>query len=188
MSSPHFVRKNFNPWGKSIPDCGIRAVSAAIRASYPFVCSLFGKECRPGLGLVGKDGLSLDLVQKRLDGFFDKVQDCRDTAWENRPEEFDDFGPDDDVDMDESLGMTLDEFCEIYSGTGRYLVSLTNTEISREVNGREYGHLTFCDLSAGNSPRFFDTVDCGWMEVTSFMRVARVLPKDNPHSLDYAKG
>lgn len=183
--NPHWVNKNFNPWGKRIPDCGIRAVSAGLRMSYPFVCALFGKKYVPGTGLKGNDGLSLDSIKGKLDKFFDVVQDCRETAYDARPEEFKDMEFDPEIDGEESLGMTLNEFCDLYAGTGRYLVTLTNSAISREINGHVFGHTVFCNLNDPNNPFFVDTEDWGDQLVTTFMRIDKVLSRKNPHSLDH---
>jgi len=183
--NPHWVNKNFNPWGKRIPDCGIRAVSAGLRMSYPFVCRLFGKECASGYGLKGREGITLDSVKSTFDKFFDVVQDCRDIAYDKRPEEFKDMEFDPEIDGEESLMMTLNEFYDLYAGTGRYLVSLTNSAISREINGHVFGHITFCNLNDPAKPFFVDTEDWGEQLVTAFMRIEKVLSRKNPHSLDH---
>ena len=174
-----FRERNMNPWGKMIGDCAIRAVSSAIAMRYPAVCRLFGRKCRPGHGLVGPEGITLGRIKARLDRFFDRVEDAYDTSWKNRPEEFKDMEFDPEIDSDPDLGLTLDQFCEAYRGTGRYLVSLTYPE-------SKVGHIVYANLSPGKN-YYFDTKPCGDMKVDAYMRVKKIVDINSPQSLFYGR-
>ena len=182
MSSPYFKELNFNPAKKRIPDCAIRAVTAGLAMRYSTVCRIFGKTYRQGYGLVGNEGIDLNAVKKRFDRFFDVVEDARETAWEMRPDEFDDMKFDPVIDQDEDFGYTLEEFCELYSGQGRFLVALTTDIKTRELTGETAGHIVFCDLRPGKD-FFVDTWDSSWMRVQAFMRIEKVWPWSDPNSL-----
>lgn len=175
-----FVQKNMNPWGSDIGDCAIRAVSAALGMKYEAVCRFFGKKCRPGTGLVGVEGIGLEHIKRSLDPFFDRIEDAKDTRWENRPEEFKDMEFDPAFDGNPDLGLTLDEFCEAYKDTGRFLVAL-------RVPGKRLGHIVYADLREGKN-HFYDTWDCGEMVVRAYMRVKAILDPKDPRSLFHKKG
>ena len=182
-----FVEKNMNPWGKMIGDCAIRAVSSAIAMKYPAVCRLVGKECRPGRRLVGNEGIGLEAIKKRLGNFFDRIEDASETSWENRPEEFRDMEFDPEIDSDPDLGLTLDQFCESYRDTGRYLVALVHGSKPKDGTSRiRDGHVIYANLSPGKN-YFFDTLDCGKMIVYAYMRVVAILDVNSPQSLYYKK-
>lgn len=184
--SPYFKELNFNPAKKRIPDCAVRAVSAALALRYSTVCRIFGKRFRPGYGLVGNEGIDLNDVKRRFDRFFDVVEDSRETSWEFRPDEFDDLEFDPVIDQDEDFGYTLGEFCEFYSGQGRFLVALTTDHKTRYLTGETSGHIVFCDLRPGKDC-FVDTWDSSWMRVQAFMRVRKVWPPSDPNSLLHGK-
>lgn len=184
--SPYFKRLNFNPAGKTIPDCAIRAVTAALAMRYSAVCRAFGKEFRPGYGLVGNEGVDLNEVKRKFDRFFDVVEDARETCWEMRPDEFDDMKFDPVVDQDEDFGYTLQEFCELYEGQGRFLVALTTEHRTRYLAGETAGHIVFCDLRPGKG-YFVDTWDSSWMRVQAFMRVEKPWPPSDPDSLLHSR-
>lgn len=180
----HFRLGNMNPWGRLIGDCAVRAVSAALAMRYDAVCGLFGKKCQPGRGLVGNEGICLETVKRRLGRFFDKIEDAGETAFEARPPEF--AGMEFDPAFDESpdLGLSLDEFCDAYTGTGRYLVAVVPPEVYAGRNSR--GHMTYADLRPGRGV-FMDTWDCGRKTVLAFMRVKAVLSFKDPRSLYFGK-
>lgn len=180
-----FRLKNMNPWGKRIDDCAIRAVSAALQMKYNAVCKLFGKECKEGHGLAGKEGISLKLIKHRLSKFFDRVEDAFDTAWDKRPPEFEDVEFDPAIDADPDLGIDLDDFCDMYAGTGRYLVSLVPSR-RMKVNGVNFGHIVYANLKPGCG-WFYDTWDCSKMMVEAYMRVKYILNPEDPRSLLYRK-
>lgn len=184
--SRYFRELNFNPAGKRIPDCAVRAVSAGLAMRYSTVCRIFGKKYRHGYGLVGEEGIDLNAVKRRFDRFFDVVEDARETSWELRPDEFDNMAFDPVVDQDEDFGYTLDEFCSLYEGQGRFLVALTTEHRTRYLTGETAGHIVFCDLRPGRNC-FVDTWDSSWMRVQAFMRIEKIWPVSDPNSLLHAK-
>ena len=180
----HFKRRNMNPWGKKLQDCAIRAVSAALMMKYPAVCKIFGRECEPGTGLAGREGIDLELVKKRLGPFFDRVEDANDLEFETRPPEFADMEYDPAFDESPDLGLSLDEFCDAYAGTGRYLIAVVPATV---WDGRNScGHVVYADLRPGRG-FFYDTWDCGNRTVLAYMRVRSILNKNDPRSLLYGR-
>lgn len=190
LGDPYMVYYDANPWKtRHMNDCAIRSVKAAIGMKYAAVCEAFGRKCEPGRGLVGNAGISLDLIKRRFDRFFDVVEDAKDSAWENRPEEFDDMEFDPEIDGENVFGMTLDEFCEMYGGQGRFLVSMqanpdAKLPAQRDLKG---GHIVFVDLRKDGDPKYYDTWNCGGCLVKAFMRVRGILKKTDPRSVYYGK-
>lgn len=183
---PYWKNINMNPWGKRIPDCAIRAVSLGLVMRYPFVCKAFGKECKRGYGLYGAEGIDLEMIKKRFGPFFDVIEDAKDTAYENRPPEFEDMEFDPLIDQDEDWGLTLEEFCDLYEGTGRYLVALNTTHLERLLTKEDAKHIVCCDLRPGKKS-FADTWDSSWMRVECFMRIEKIWPTSRPESIWYLK-
>lgn len=181
-----FHRRNMNPWGSDIDDCAIRAVSAALWMKYDAVCRLFGKECVPGKGLAGSEGISLWLIKQKLGKFFDRIEDSFDLRWQDRPEEFKDLEFDPAFDSDPDLGLTLGEFCEAYSDQGRFLLALVPTQKTGHVTPerRKNGHIVYADLTPGRN-WFMDTLDSSFMTVSAYMRVKGILSRKDPRSLLY---
>lgn len=153
---------------------------------YSAVCAAFGKKCRRGYGLVGPEGIDLEMIKKRFDPFFDIIEDAKETSWENRPPEFEDAKFDPQIDQDEDWGLTLEEFCDLYDGTGRYLVALNTTHIERLLTNADAKHIVYCDLRPGKKS-FIDTWDSGWMRVECFMRIKKIWPTSRPESVWYGK-
>lgn len=188
--NPYVEYYNANPWKTRHPnDCAIRAVAAAIRMKYDAVCEAFGRKSRPGYGLDGPRGIPLEAIKRRFDKFFDRVEDAEDAAFENRPEEFDDMDLDPAFDTRSDMGITLVEFCEMYDGQGRFMVSVVanpNAE-SAECRGFDVGHIVYANLKKPGDPRFYDTWDCGECIVRAFMRVRGILNKRDPRSVYFEK-
>ena len=182
----HLEIMNMNPWGKKIGDCAIRAVSAALAIKYPAVCQMFRRKCVPGLGLSGEEGIDLETIKRRLDRFFDRVEDANEISWKDRPPEFADMEFDPAFDLEPDLGLTLDEFCEAYRGTGRYLVALVHDVAKIEKGRNMAGHIVYADLRPGKNV-FFDTWNCGGMIVETYMKVKAVLDFKDPRSLYYGR-
>lgn len=180
----HFKFKNLNPWGKKIEDCAVRAVSAALAMKYPAVCELFRKKCVPGTGMAGVEGIDLGLVKKRLGPFFDRVEDANDLEFDARPPEFADMEYDPEFDESPDLGFSLDEFCDAYAGTGRYMVAVVPATVWKGRN--LYGHVVYADLRPGKG-FFFDTWDCGNRTVLAYMKVKAILDPKDPRSLYYGR-
>ena len=190
LGDPYLVYYDANPWKtRHRNDCAIRSVKAAIGMRYAAVCEAFGRECARGTGLVGNAGINLDLIKKRFDNFFDVVEDAKDSAWENRPEEFDDMEFDPLIDGENVMGMTLDDFCDIYGGQGRFLVSMQanpDAEYSA-VRNLKGGHIVYADLRKDDDPKYYDTWNCGECLVKAFMRVRGILKKTDPRSVYFKK-
>lgn len=184
----HLKAVNLNPWGMKIGDCAVRAVSAALWMKYPAVCEFFGKKCVRGYGLAGREGIGLQDIKDSLGKFFDRIEDANEIDWSARPREFDDLRFDPAFDMSPDLGLTLDEFCDVYAGTGRYLVALVHnvspSEMSPERN--RDGHIVYADLRPGKG-FFLDTWNSGIMVVQAYMRIRAILDRKDPRSL-YASG
>ena len=176
-----FKYKNMNPWGKKLNDCAIRAVSAALQLKYDAVCQIFNRKCKINHGLVDRSGISLALVKHKLNKFFDIIEDADDVAWDKRPAEFEDLEFDPLIDADPDLGMTLSEFCMMYNGTGRYLVSLVHEDRIKN-HGVNVGHIVYVNLKPG-AGWFYDTWDCSSMVVEAFMRIRYIVDRDDPRSL-----
>ena len=49
--NPYWIKFNFNCYGRNIPDCAIRSVSAATGLDYREVCKRFGVSYTKGRGL-----------------------------------------------------------------------------------------------------------------------------------------
>ena len=183
---PYWKNLNLNPWKKKIPDCAIRAISIGLVMKYESICEIFGKVCKPGYGLYGVEGIDLEDIKEKFGDCFDIIQAAKETAWEYRPEEFDDMPFDPLIDIDEDWGLTLEEFCDLYDGTGRYLVALNTTHLERLLTKEDAKHIVCCDLRPGKKS-FADTWDCSWMQVECFMRIEKLWPIDRPESLWYQK-
>lgn len=186
QKSRHFKLLNANPYKRLIPDCAIRAVTLGLAMKYSAVCKMFGKRFKPGLGLVGNEGIDLNEIKKKFDKYFDVVEDARDVSYENRPKEFDDMKFDPSIDQDEDFGYTLEEFCDLFGGQGRFLVALTTEHKHRYLTGETAGHIVFCDLRDRDG-HFYDTWDSGWMRVQAYMRVDKIWPMSSEDSLLHRK-
>ena len=140
----------------------------------------------PGRGLSGEEGIDLEMIKRRLDKFFDRVEDANEMSWQDRPPEFEDMEFDPAFDLEPDLGLTLDEFCDAYRGTGRYLVALVHDAATIEKGRNLAGHIVYADLRPGKN-FFFDTWNCGNMVVEAYMKVKAALSKDDPRSLFYKR-
>ena len=173
-----------NPWKAKIHDCAIRAVSLGLAMRYPSVCRMFGRRCRAGVGLEGEEGIDLEDVKRRFAPYFDEIRDAKfseeyplDDPYELPPE----IAPDADT-----IGFTLDEFCEFHHVPGRYLVALNTPRDEKLLSKKDSKHMVYCDLRPGRR-YFVDTWDCGWMNVECYLRIRRIWPTDRPESLVYGR-
>ena len=115
----HFHKRNMNPWNKDIEDCAIRAVSAALWMKYETVCQIFGKECVPGIGLRGTEGINLKIIKHVLKNFFSR-------------------------DVRQVTKMTIGQFCEEHSGQGRFLIASSGHMVYADLTpGRNWFMDTF---------------------------------------------
>lgn len=57
--NPKQFNFNYNPWGRKIEDCAIRAIAAATGLDYRVVCKKLGYACKNGYGLTRKSGASI---------------------------------------------------------------------------------------------------------------------------------
>lgn len=190
FDDPYITYYNANPWKvEHENDCAIRAVKAAIGMKYAAVCEAFGRKCVPGRGLDGSLGIPLETIKRRFDKFFDRVEDASEASYENRPEEFDDMEFDPAFDFDPDLGLTLDEFCGLYDGQGRFLISMVANPNAENYACRllKGGHILYGDFRKQGNPRCYDIWNCGECVVRSFMRVKAVLSRRDPRSVYFGK-
>ena len=180
--SRYWINFNFNPFKQNIGDCVIRAVSGATGLSYKEVCKRFGVSWKTGCGLIRANGLPLDKIEQTFDEYFDVVEDYYDN-FEFIPDEMkNDPSLDDDIAVSDNWasGLTLNDFCQLYSGQGLFLVSLHPNPKAENPDARDMHHIVFANLSKRGKPRFFDTWDSGEMFVDAYMRVKKREPKDSP--------
>lgn len=195
MASRYFIKFNFNPWKQTkAGDCTIRAVSGATGLSYKEVCRRYGVACKNGYGLMRKTGINLEDTKEKFDEYFDVVEDF-----------YDDFGfvPDEmkdtfDAKLVKALdqhsaseyasGDTLEDFCDMYDGQGRFLISLVPNPEAKDEAAKRDGHIVYANLSSNaKRPGFVDTWDSSEMLVDAFMRITKTEPKDSPLHWKYDK-
>lgn len=175
---------SFNPWKAHVGDCAIRAICAAIGMKYELVCKEFNVAWKNDQGLIRDTGIDLELIKNTFDEYFDHVEDYSE---ELPPELMDDpaftqarfldaaYGIDDD-----SSGITLAEFLELYSDQGTFLVGLVGNPDAQNPNARKGGHIVCAKCLKGKSGFAIDTWNSEEMLVDSFMRVKKTIPKDDP--------
>ena len=185
-TSPYFRELNFNPFRKRLPDCAVRAVCAGLKLRYARVCRELGVPFKVGKGMDTDAGIDLEDIKRKFAPYFDVVEDAKEASWENRPEEFADMPFDPEFDLDEDLGIDLNDFCEIYRNQGMFLVALTNTDEVRQLTGEVVGHIVYCNLTPG-SQYFIDTWDSSSLMVQAFMRIKKRWEWSDPDSLLYKK-
>lgn len=69
------IRFSFNPWGKRISDCSIRAISAATGLDYRVVCKMLGYAWKNGYGLIRERGASMKHIKQVFNDYFDIIED-----------------------------------------------------------------------------------------------------------------
>lgn len=175
---------SMNPWGAHVGDCAIRAICAAIGMRYELVCKAFGVSWKRGRGLIRDTGIDLELIKKTFDEYFDHVEDYSE---ELPPELMDDpaFAQAKFLDAaygieDDSSGITLAEFLELYRGQGKFLVGLVGNPKAKNANARKGGHIICAMCPRGKDPWGIDTWPSEEMMVDSFMHVKKSIPKDDP--------
>lgn len=174
----------FNPWKARVGDCAIRAICAAIGMRYELVCKELGVAWKKGKGLVRDTGIDLNKIKETFDPWFDIVEDYSE---ELPPEMMEDpaFAQarfiDTALDIDEeSAGITLAEFLELYRGQGKFLVGLVGNPKAENPNARKGGHIICAMCPRGKDPWGIDTWRSEEMIVDSFMHVKKTIPKDDP--------
>ena len=175
---------NMNPWKKRIPDCSIRAICAAIGMRYELVCKELGVSWKKGYGLIRDTGIDLELIKKTFDEYFDHVEDYSE---ELPPEMMEDpaFAQAKFLDAaygieDDSSGITLAEFLELYRDQGTFLVGLVGNPEAENPNARKGGHIVCARCWNGKEPYAIDSWPSQEMLCDSFMRVKKTIPKDDP--------
>lgn len=191
QKNPYWMFFNFNPWGKHIGDCAIRAVSAATGLDYREVCYRLGVGYKAGLGLTRKTGIGLRAVEKRFKEYFDIIEDF----YENYafvPDEMKGSKEDKEIaDWDKELnlnavsGITLNDFIQMFKNQGEFLVSLqANPNAKREDLRKDAGHIVYVRLNPKYKKQgFVDVFDSGELLVDTYMKVKHREPYDSPYSL-----
>ena len=88
------------------------------------------------------------------------------------------------IDYDTS-GDTLNDFCDLYAGQGRFLIGLVGNPNSKSkipaIKDASMGHLVYANLRPNARKQgFIDVFDSGEMLVDCYMRVAHTEPIDSP--------
>ena len=192
--NPKWIIFNYNPWGKRIGDCAIRAISAATGLSYKEVCKRLKMACKNGYGLVRDTGVSIQDVKNKFSQYFDVVEDY----YENYvfvPDEFKGTIYDKRADaIDKELGIdavtntTLDNFIDEFENQGTFIVGLVgnpNAPAGYPYRSRSDGHFVCVKCFPGKKQGFIDMFDCGPMLVDSFMRVKKQEPTNSPYHWKY---
>lgn len=73
--NPKRLHFNFNPWGKFLPDCSIRAISAATGLDYRVVCNMLKYKWKNGYGLMRERGASMEHIKQVFNEYFDIIED-----------------------------------------------------------------------------------------------------------------
>ena len=194
QKNPKWINFNFNPWGKHIGDCAIRATSAATGLDYRVVCKRLKMAYKNGYGLIRDTGVSIQDVKDKFNPYFDVVEDY----YENYsfvPDEFKDTLYDKSADeIDKSLGIdavsntTLNDFINEFENQGIFIVGLVgnpNAPKDFQYRSRSNGHFVCVKCIHGLKQGFIDIFDCGPMLVDSFMRVKRQEPANSPYHWKY---
>ena len=189
-----WINFNFNPWKAHTGDCAIRSISGATGLDYREVCKQLGVSYKNGKGLIRNIGIDLNDIKEKFNDYFDIVEDYYEN-YEFTPDEF--KGSDEDLEMrkfEELQGIdavsktTLNEFCDEFTGQGKFLVGLVGNPEAKvpEFRSRDAGHIVYVNLSP-NAKRqgFIDTFDSGDMLVDSYMRLRKVEPKSSPRHFKY---
>lgn len=183
---------NFNPWGKYIPDCSIRAISAATGLDYRVVCNMLKMSYKNGYGLIRDTGVQLETIKEVFNEYFDIIEDF----YENNmfvPDEFKDTQAASDVEaIDAELGLdnvptgiTLNEFIDSYKNNGTFLVSLVGNPDAKNPAARDGGHIVCVKCNKGKRQGFIDFWDSGEMLVDAFMRIKKTEPAGSPKHWKY---
>lgn len=185
--NPYWIYFNFNPFGKMIDDCAVRAIVAATGLDYRIVCKRLGMAYAKGRGLVRQSGVDLNDIKQKFNSYFDIVEDYYEN-YDFVPDEYKDSKENDELQafdiangIDAVSNDTLNDFCNLFAGQGTFLVALAPTKDSKNTLARTNGHIV-CAKLGKNARRqgFVDTWDSGDMRVDTYMRVAKTEPKDSP--------
>lgn len=85
------------------------------------------------------------------------------------------------LDIEEnSAGITLGDFLELYRGQGTFLVGLVGNPKAENPTARSGGHIVCVRCWPKKYPYAIDTWNSIEMLVDSFMRVKKVIPEDDP--------
>ena len=141
--------------------------------------------------MIRDTGISLDLIETAFDDYFDIVQDFNDEL----PEELMDdpeFARAQFMDAamgieENSTGITLVDFLELYRNQGKFLVGLVSNPKAKNPTARKEGagHIVCVKCLRGKEPFAIDTWDSSEMLVDSYMRVKRSIPRDDPRYQAY---
>lgn len=176
---------NFNPFKARTGDCAIRAICAAIGMRYELVCKELGVSWKRGKGLIRDTGIDLERIKEVFDEYFDVVEDYSE---ELPPEMMENpaFAQAKFMDAalgieDNSAGITLAEFLELYAGQGKFLVGLVpNPNAKNLACKRDGGHIVCAKCFRGKEGFAIDSWNSSEMLVDSFMRIRKSIPKDDP--------
>ena len=192
QKNPHWIDFNYNPWGKWIDDCAIRAISGATGLDYRVVCKILNVKWKAGYGLIRKCGINLNDIHHKFKKYFDRVEDYG-FAMKYVPDEMQGSIEDQQIkDIEAQLGIdydtsgdTLNDFCDIYAGQGRFLIGLIGNPNAKSkipaIKDPHMGHLVYANLRPNARKQgFIDVFDSGEMCVDCYMRVAHTEPIDSP--------
>lgn len=107
--------------------------------SYTAVCKAFHVAWKTGYGLVRDTGIDLDVIKTALKDYFSNVTDFteaipKDKEMQAIDNEMTKFDAANGIDSDSS-GITVDEFIDMYQGSGRFLVGC--------ISPKKGGHIVY---------------------------------------------
>jgi len=160
-----FAKINGNPFGKNLPDCGIRSTSLALNMSYEYICKRLGLKFIDNYGLRSQNGIDPDVIYKKLHTYFDNYE--TDAC----------YGEVDDIYLDDTLASNIIEWHDLYSNCGQFCLDV-RPKIKPELND---WHLTYIDT---DKHVLYDTFDCRQMLVYGFLHVRpeKKLQNSDPNS------
>ena len=191
--NPKRLNFNFNIWNKHIPDCAIRAISAATGLDYRAVCQMLGYAWKNNYGLIRQSGSSMNHINNVFKDYFDVVENFFENftfvpdefKGTKQAEEIDDFERQHGLKTAGS-GITLNEFIDLFAGQGTFLVQLVENPDSQDPKCRgSESHLVCVKCNPKFKQGFIEYWDCGDMLVYSWMRVKKFEPVDSPRHWRY---
>ena len=163
----------------------------AIGMKYELVCKAFGVAWKSGKGLVRDTGIWLEDIKRVFGEYFGNVVDFSEdmpAELADDPEFIEMMKMDTELGVSEQTsGITLAEFLDLYEGQGQFLVGLVGNPMAENkvVSNPEDGHIVCARCIPGKAGYAIDTFDSSEMIVDSFMHIVKSVPRTDPRHYVY---
>lgn len=168
--NPKFVKYNANYYGNDIQDCVIRAISLGTNIGYTTICRCFGKDFKPGFGMLS-DGIS----KKEVDEFIRKTHFIEEVDRDTR---YVDWILGKTNNLDVNFGLPLDLYMDSVD-SGKYVISTRKATLDRKEANKDL-HMVYVDC---DKQKFYDTWDSGGQLVYCVYKIKTRVGDANKYSI-----